>query len=115
MAQPVVAWKDGCIGVLVGIAGGLLQGIVLHSALPGAALLGGAFGLVFTVVFSQRASSAGAGLIWGLSAALLFWFLVLAASMVKLGTHDSATMLDTARGRFQQLAAYLICLGAPVG
>jgi hypothetical protein len=78
-------------------------------------LLGGAFGLVFTVVFSQRASSAGAGLIWGLSAALLFWFLVLAASMLKLGTHDSNVMLDDARGRFSELAAYLVCLGAPVG
>jgi hypothetical protein len=115
MAQPIVAWKDGCIGLLVGVVGGLLQGIVLHSALPGAALLGGVFGLVFTVVFSQRASSAGAGLIWGLSAALLFWFLVLAASMLKLGTHDSNVMLDDARGRFSELAAFLVCLGAPVG
>ena len=115
MAQPVVAWKDMCLGLLVGIAGGFLQGIVLHSALPSAALLGGVFGLVFTAVFSKRASSAGAGLIWGLSGALLFWFLVLAASMLKLGTHDSNVMLDDARGRFAELAAYLVCLGAPVG
>ena len=115
VASPVVAWKDMCLGLLVGIAGGLLQGIVLHSALPSAALLGGVFGLVFTVVFSKRASSAGAGLIWGLSGALLFWFLVLAASMLKLGTHDSNVMLDDARGRFSELAAYLVCLGAPVG
>ncbi len=50
-----------------------------------------------------------------MSAALLFWFLLLAASMLKLGTHDSGIMLDDARGRFSGLAAYLVCLGAPVG
>jgi len=100
---------------LVGIAGGLLQASILHSPLLGGALLGGGFGLAFSLVFSKRASSAGAGLIWGLGAALLFWFLLLAAIMLKLGAHDSATMLNNARGRFQQLAAYLICLGAPVG
>jgi hypothetical protein len=101
--------------VLVGIAGGLLQASILHSPLLGGALLGGGFALAFSLVFSKRASSAGAGLIWGLGAALLFWFLLLAASMLKLGTHDSSTTLDNARGRFQQLAAYLICLGAPAG
>jgi hypothetical protein len=101
--------------LFVGIAGGLLQASLLHLPLLSGALLGGGFGLAFSLVFSKRASSAGAGLIWGLGAALLFWFLLLAASMLKLGTHDSATMLDHARGRFQPLAGYLICLGAPVG
>jgi hypothetical protein len=101
--------------VFVGIAGGLLQASLLHSPLLSGALLGAGFGLAFSLVFSKRASSAGAGLIWGLGAALLCWFLLLAASMLKFGTHDSATMLDHARGRFQQLAAYLICLGAPAG
>ena len=100
---------------LVGIAGGLLQASILHSPLLSGALLGGGFGLAFSLVFSKRASSAGAGLIWGLGAALLFWFLLLAAGMLNLGFHDSATMLDNARGRFSQLAAYLICLGAPGG
>jgi hypothetical protein len=108
-------WNDAWLGALVGIAGGLLQGMMLHSALLTAALLGAAFGLVFGLVFGKRASSAGAGLIWGLSSALLFWFLILAASMLKLGTHDSNVMLDDARGRFSALAAYLVCLGAPIG
>ena len=111
MAKLTIAFQV----VLVGIAGGSLQASILHSPLLSGALLGGGFGLAFSLVFSKRASSVGAGLIWGLGAALLFWFLLLAASMLILGTHDSATMLDTARGRFQQLAAYLICLGAPVG
>jgi hypothetical protein len=108
-------WNDAWLGAMVGMAGGLLQGMMLHSALLTAALFGAAFGLVFGLVFGKRASSAGAGLIWGLSSALLFWFLILAASMLKLGTHDSNVMLDDARGRFSALAAYLVCLGAPIG
>ena len=108
-------WYDTWIGILVGTAGGLLQGMMLHSSLLHAALLGAAFGLVFGLVFSKRASSAGAGLIWGLGSALLFWFLILAASMLRLGTHDSNVMLEDARGRFSALAAYLVCFGAPVG
>jgi hypothetical protein len=120
--QPVVAtfnetadsrrmWNDAWLGLMVGMAGGLLQGRILHSSLLSATLLGAGFGLVF----SKRASSAGAGLIWGMSSALLFWFLILAAGILKLDTHDSNGMLDDARGRFSMLAAYLVCLGAPVG
>ena len=103
------------IGALVGIAGGLLQGLLLHSSLLRAALLGALFSLAFSLVFSKRASSAGAGLIWGLSGALLFWFLLLAASMLNVGTHDSNAMLEDARDRFPTLAAYLVLLGTPVG
>ena len=125
-AQPVSAtlnqsdaprrvWNDAWLGLVVGGAGGLLQGSILHSSLLSATLLGAGFGLVFGLVFSKRASSAGAGLIWGMSSALLFWFLILAAGMLKLGTHDSNGILDDARGRFSILAAYLVCLGAPVG
>lgn len=112
---PLRMWYDRWIGILVGTAGGLLQGMMLHSSLLRTALLGAAFGLVFGLVFSKRASSAGAGLIWGLGSALLFWFLILAASMLRLGTHDSNVMLEDARGRFSALAAYLVCFGAPVG
>ena len=108
-------WYDTWIGILVGTAGGVLQGRMLHSSMLGAALLGSAFGLVFGLVFSKRASSAGAGLIWGLGSSLLFWFLLLAASMWRLDTHDSNVMLEDARGRFSALAAYLVCFGAPVG
>jgi hypothetical protein len=126
MAQPMLAmlnqtpasrrmWTDACLGLLVGTAGGLLQGSLLHSSPFSGAVLGGGFGLVFGLVFSNRASSAGAGLIWGLSAALLFWFLMVAASMLLLGTHDSGVMLDDVRSRFRELTASLVCLGAPIG
>ena len=108
-------WNDVGLGLLFGIAGGLLQAAVLHSSLLSGSLLGAGFGLIFGLVFSKQSSSAGAGLFWGLSSALLFWFLALTASMLKLGTHDSNVMLNDARGRFPELAAYLVCLGAPVG
>ena len=108
-------WYDAGIGILVGTAGGMLQGMMVHSSPLRTALLGAAFGLIFGLVFSKRASTAGAGLIWGLGSALLFWFLILAASMLRLGIHDSNVMLEDARGRFSVLVASLVCFGAPVG
>ena len=105
--------SDAAWGLALGILGGLLLGSALHSSLFHAALLGAGFGLIFGSIFSKRASSAGAGLIWGLSSALLLWFLVLAISMMKIGGHDAGVMLEEARGRFPELAAYLLCLGAP--
>jgi hypothetical protein len=108
-------WRDARLGLLVGIAGGLLEGSILHSSLLSATLLGGGFGFVFGLMFSKRASSAGAGLIWGLSSALLLWFVILAAGMLKIGIHDSSSMQDDARSHFPELVAYLMCLGAPTG
>jgi uncharacterized membrane protein YagU involved in acid resistance len=107
--------SDAAWGIALGILGGLLLGSALNSSLLHAALLGAGFGLVFGSMFSKRASTAGAGLVWGLSSALLCWFLVLAVSMMKIGTHDASIMLNEARGRFPELAAYLLCLGCPTG
>ena len=101
-------------GLAAGLAGGLLQGGILHTSLLGGALLGGGFGIFFGLVFAKRAWSAGAGLIWGLSSALLLWFVVLAAAMLQAGIHSSSP-LENARNLFPQLAAYLMCLGAPIG
>jgi uncharacterized membrane protein YagU involved in acid resistance len=108
-------WSEAAWGLALGILGGLVLGSTLHSSLLHAALLGAGFGLIFGSMFSKRASSAGAGLIWGLSSALLLWFLALAISMMKIGTHDASLMLEEARGRFPELAAYLLCLGGPTG
>lgn len=107
--------SDAAWGLAVGIMGGLLLGSAIHSSLLHAALLGDGFGLIFGSIFSKRASSAGAGLIWGLSCALLLWFLALAISMMKIGAHNAGVTLDGARGHFPELAAYLLCLGGPTG
>ena len=66
--------------------------------------------------FVQRATSAGAGLIWGLAAAFLMW-LVIPAGLQPLfssGSHSMAMLSDT-RDQFTLLVAYLECLGTPVG
>ena len=106
---------DTALGVLVGVIGGALQSQVLHSSTLSGVVLGAGFGLVFSFVFSQRASSAGAGLIWGLSSALLLWVVTPAVGMLAHSIHDSSQVLAQVRDRFAQLAAYLICLGAPTG
>jgi hypothetical protein len=60
------------------------------------------FGVVFGLFFAKRATSPGAGLIWGLSCAFLAWLMI-------------PTGLRGAREHFPELVACLLCLGAPVG
>jgi hypothetical protein len=70
--------------------------------LPGFGV-GALFGLVFGLFFARRATSPGAGLIWGLSCAFLTWVII------------PAVMLSDARKHFPELVACLLCLGMPVG
>jgi hypothetical protein len=77
---------------------------------------GGAFGLAFALLFGRRATSAGAGLIWGLAGAFLMW-VIFPAGIVPLysgGFHSMATLGD-ARDQFPLLVGFLLCLGTPVG
>jgi hypothetical protein len=113
--MPLRMRSDAALGLLAGLVGGVLQSSVLHLSLINNALLGIGFGVVFGIVFSKRATSAGAGLIWGLSAALLLWFVTLVVGSPMADVQDSNCMLILARSRFPELAAYLICLGAPTG
>jgi hypothetical protein len=108
-------WSDAALGILVGISGGLVRGTLLQSPLLHAALFGGSFGLLFGFFFAKRASSAGAGLIWGLSSALLLWFMMPIGAMLLRPVHDSGTMLEDTRKRFPELVSYLMCLGMPTG
>jgi hypothetical protein len=113
---PAKAWTNAGLGLAVGVGGGLVQANTLHFSLFSFALLGGGFGLVFGLFFGKRTLSAGAGLIWGLSSALLLWFAVtVAATLLHFGPHDSGEMLGEARNQFSELVAYLMCLGTPVG
>jgi hypothetical protein len=104
---PSTRITDATLGVALGIAGGIAHSPHLESA-----FLGAGFGLLFAIVFAKRCSSAGAGLIWGLSSALLLWF---AKQGVTHFLHGSGSMLENARNRFPDLAFCLICLGLPVG
>jgi hypothetical protein len=78
--------------------------------------IGALFGLAFGWFFAGRATSPGAGLIWGLSCAFLAWVTVPAGVLPLLaGAGRSAAMLRDARENFPQLVAALLCLGLPVG
>src|SRR5215813_12993061 len=104
------------IGLLTGASGGALQSWLLADSLSYSLLSGILFGAVFGLFFSKRATSAGAGLIWGLAFAVLMW-IVFPSGLVPLltGITASRSMLTDAREQFPQLVALLICLGAPTG
>src|SRR3984957_14551372 len=69
-------WIETLIGLGVGAAGGALRSAILTSPLTHGVLLGCLFGLAFGLFFAKRATSAGAGLVWGVASALLLWMLV---------------------------------------
>ena len=109
-------WLDALWGLVVGGAGGALGSVLLATPLARGLLLGSLFGLAFGLFFAYRATSSGAGLIWGLGAAFLLW-LVLPAGLLPLLASSGRSMakLADARDQFPELVAYLICLGMPVG
>jgi len=63
------------LGLALGVSGGLLESAVVKSSLLSGGLLGASFGLVFGLFFARRATSPGAGLIWGLGSSFLLWIL----------------------------------------
>jgi hypothetical protein len=107
---------DALLGLVVGSAGGALASQLLTSSPVSGIVLGALFGLAFGLFFANRARSSGAGLIWGLGAALLLW-LVLPAGILPMLMSSSRSMakIADARQEFPELVAYLICLGMPVG
>jgi uncharacterized membrane protein YagU involved in acid resistance len=109
-------WADSLLGLAVGGVGGALGSALLAASLVSGLVLGALFGLAFGLFFAHRATSSGAGLIWGLGAAFLLW-LVLPEGILPLlasSGHSMAKFAD-ARDQFPKLVAYLICLGGPVG
>jgi len=107
---------EPALGLVTGLGGGMVQSLALGTPLTHGLAVGGLFGLAFGFFFARRATSAGAGLIWGLSAAFLMW-LVFPAGMRPIfaaGFHSMAALGD-ARDEFPLLVGYLVCLGMPVG
>jgi hypothetical protein len=104
------------IGLSAGLAGGLGRGVALERPMLTSALYGAVFGLVFALLVARRASSAGAGLIWGLGSAFTIWLLLSSGVMPMFSSAShSGTMLYDVRLRFPDLVADLLCLGTPVG
>lgn len=98
----------GCLGGAVGMSVGLasnMTGIVL----------GGVYGLLFALLASSRATTSGAGLLWGLAYALLLWLASPVGLFSAMMGAAEPGMLDTARAQFPALVAYLLCFGLPLG
>jgi hypothetical protein len=110
------SWIDSLLALAIGCAGGILGSAMLGTSLTRGALLGALFGLAFGLFLANCSTSPGAGIIWGLSAAFLFW-LILPVGILPLvsGTARSMAQLTDARDHFPELVAYLTCLGMPVG
>lgn len=66
-------WFEPLIGLGIGALGGALQSVLLSTSMIHDVLYGALFGAVFGCFFARRATSVGAGLIWGIAAALLVW------------------------------------------
>src|SRR5215813_4763274 len=104
------------LGLSVGAIGGALQGMLLEGSFVQSVLCGLLFGAAFALLFAKRATSPGAGLIWGLAFAVLIW-IVFPVGIVPLmaGAAASGSMLHDTRERFPQLVSFLLCLGMPAG
>lgn len=106
------------LGLATGAVGGALGAVFagLASSLLGA-LLGGVAGVLFVLLAGARATSPGAGLLWGLAFALLLWLAGSAGVLSRwtAGPGAASGMLDAARSHFPGLVALLLFLGAPLG
>lgn len=111
-----LAHVETAIGLAVGLGGGLVQSVALGVPIWQGLVAGGTFGVIFAMAFARRATSAGAGLIWGLAAAFLMWLVFPAGvrPLLARGVHSMAEFGD-ARDQFPLLVGYLTCLGMPVG
>src|SRR5208282_3682960 len=109
------AWLAPLLGLSTGVLGGAIQSKILSAPMSHSILLGGIFGLAFSLFFARRATTPGAGLIWGLGGGLLLWFVMPTGIDLLLLRSASIAMLNDAQARFPQLVAYLVCLGMPVG
>ena len=58
---------------IVGCLGGAVTTTVGMASLATGIVLGGGYGLLFALLASSRATTPGAGLLWGLAYALLLW------------------------------------------
>jgi hypothetical protein len=104
------------LGLAIGGFGGLLESAVISTSLLKSVLLGASFGFTFALLFVRRATSPGAGLIWGLGSAFLLWILTAGELCHFVVTNGhSTTMIQDAQGRFPELVANILCFGMPVG
>jgi uncharacterized membrane protein YagU involved in acid resistance len=100
----------------LGSLGGAASVTLTEGPFLTAILAGALYGMVFAILTGERATSPGAGLLWGLAYAFILWLALPAGIIpVLMGRMAAMGMLDTARGHFHELVAYLLCFGTPLG
>ena len=95
------------ISLAVGGVGGALESVLLATPLVQAVIYGALFGLAFSFFFSRRATTPGAGVIWGVAAALLVWLVGPAGILAMRHVGHPMGMLSDSRAKFPQLVADL--------
>ena len=109
-------WIEPLLGLSLGASVGLLKSAVLTASLLHGGLLGAMFGLAFGLFFARRATSSGAGLIWGLGFSFLSWMLTAGGFFhFAAAAGSSGVMFEDAQKHFPELVGYLLCFGMPVG
>ena len=102
-----------------GVAVGALGSIVVARATgqsAGILLLEGClYGLIFALLATPRAVSAGAGLLWGLGFAFVAWLAGPAGLFALNQTSNQLGALTGAQQHFPDLVAYVLCFGVPLG
>src|SRR5215472_12980611 len=61
------------ISLAIGGVGGALESVLIGTPSVQGVIYGALFGLAFSFFFSRRATTPGAGFIWGVTSALLVW------------------------------------------
>lgn len=113
MRSPLI--KSILICVAVGCLGGTVGASVgLASPMTGG-VVGGMYGLLFAFLASSRATTPGAGLLWGLAYALMLWLANPVGLFSAMMGATERGMFAAARAQFPALVAYLLCFGMPLG
>ena len=104
------------LGGGVGCLGGAVGAAVTQTAILNGLLTGGLYGFIFALAGARHTTDPGAGLIWGLGYAFVLWLAIPTGIMPMITDGMSKmSMLDMAQIHFQELAVYILCIGAPLG
>jgi len=101
--------------LIVGCVGGVVTAQIGLASVQTGIIVGGLYGLGFALLASPRATTPGAGLLWGLAYALLLWLLNPLGLSTLMAGSTSEAMLASLRARFPALVAHLLCFGLPLG
>jgi hypothetical protein len=107
--------KYSVLCVIVGGLGGLAASQVGLAAVQTGVIIGSLYGFGFALLASPRATTPGAGLLWGLAYALLLWLTNPLGLSTLMTSAPSDALLESLRTRFPALVAHLLCFGAPLG